>query len=150
MRARMRVAKQIGVFVALLSFLAVFAAPVPVYADIVKCGRGPDISSACTLCDIVKGVADLITFIRNIMVFIALAVITAMGIMYIVSAGNSGMMETAKKGIWAALAGITIVLLAWVVVNTVAYTVLGAKNDLGVGASFSIAGGFTFNCEEGL
>lgn len=145
----MNLTRQSIVVVAFLSFILLV--PTPAYADIVKCGRGLDINSACTLCDIVKGVADLTTFIRDIMVFVALAVITAMGIMYIVSAGNSGMMETAKKGIWASLAGIAIVLLAWVVVNTIMYVVFDvSKGDVAVLKTFSIVTGFEFNCEAGL
>jgi hypothetical protein len=147
----MTIMKHLLVVVTFLPILAMFMTPVPVHADLVTCGRGPDINSACTLCDIVKGISVLTTYIRDIMVFIALAVITAMGIMYIVSAGNQEMMETAKKGIWASLAGIAIILLAWVVVNTIMFVVFDAgSGNVAVLKNFSLATGFVFDCEAAL
>lgn len=147
-----------------LPALLFFATPVPVHAGLVPCGANVDDTSTtynetekCTLCHIVKGISYLIVYIRNIMVFVALAVITAMGIWYIVSAGNTGMMETAKKGIWAALAGIAIVLLAWVVVYTIMYGIfhveLGQVAAL-QGSNFSfmsgLVSGFKFDCNATL
>jgi hypothetical protein len=120
--------------------------PLPSEAlSLVPCGNTEN-PVPCTLCHIVSGVASLIGYIRNIMVFIALAVITAMGVLYIVSSGNQSTMETAKKGIFASLIGIAVILSAWLIVNTVMFTVFQAKSDLGVGASFSISGGFSFAC----
>ncbi|MBP9751688.1 MAG: hypothetical protein KBD19_02405 [Candidatus Moranbacteria bacterium] len=136
-----------GFFLSLVSIIFLLSLPVPASADLITCGRGADIASACRLCDLVEGVADLVKYIRNIMVFIALAVITAMGILYIVSSGNQGTMETAKKGIFASLIGIAVILSAWLIVNTVMFTVFQAKGDLGVGASFSVATGFSFDCD---
>jgi hypothetical protein len=136
-----------GFFIA-LAFLLFLSLPAPASADLITCGRGADISSACKLCSLVEGVASLVEYIRNIMVFIALAVITAMGILYIVSSGNQGTMETAKKGIFASLIGIAVILSAWLIVNTVMFTVFQAKSDLGVGASFSVATGFSFDCDS--
>jgi len=148
--------KQLVMAVVLFAFVALI--PLSAEAGLVPCGANTDDSATtydeteqCTLCHIVKGISYLITYIRDIMVFVALAVITAMGIMYIVSAGNTGLMETAKKGIWAALAGIAIILLAWVVVNTVMYVIFDVKSgNIAVLKSFSITTGFTFNCEAGL
>lgn len=131
--------------------LFAFVALVPLSAEagLVPCGGTGQ--PQCTLCHIVSSVAGLTTYIRDIMVFVALAVITAMGIMYIVSAGNDGMMSTAKKGIWAALAGIAIVLLAWVIVNTIMYVVFDVNSgSVAVLKNFSFATGFVFDCNAGL
>ena len=57
------------------------------------------------------------TWGRNIMSIIAITVIVAMGILYIVSAGNEGLMKTAKSGMLAALIGFAIMLTAWLIVN---------------------------------
>lgn len=133
-------------FAALLAFPIFFlaASPTPVDAALVPCGgTGQD---PCTLCHLVVGISEIITYIRDVMVFIALAVITAMGILYIVSAGNPDLMGTAKKGIIASLVGVVIVLFAWLIVNTVMFTVFGAKSDLGVGVTFQGASGFQFTC----
>lgn len=155
----MSVKKQFGILVVFLSLFVTIIAPAPVHAGLVPCGANKDDLATplydearpCTLCHIVEGISHLIVYIRNIMVFVALAVITAMGIMYIVSAGNSGMMETAKKGIWASLAGVAIILLAWVVVNTIMYVVFDVSaGNVVVLQNFSILNGFQFNCEAAL
>lgn len=103
-------------------------------AGLVPCGRssddqstgGRDESDVCTLCHLIIGVNDLITWARNIMVVIAIAMIVAMGILYIVSLGNASMMSIAKKGIFGALIGIAIMLTAWLIVN-VTLTILAVK-----------------------
>lgn len=136
-------------FLPLLFSLIVFLpllTPLPSDAfSLVPCGNAEN-PTPCTLCHMVSGIASLIEYIRDIMVFIALAVITAMGVLYIVSSGNQGTMETAKKGIFASLIGLVVILSAWLIVNTVIFTVFQAKDDLGVGASFSVSGGFSFSC----
>lgn len=126
-----------------------FAVPVPAEAGLVPCGGTSQ--PPCSLCHLVEGVSILTNYIRDIMVFVALAIITAMGILYIVSAGNTGMMETAKKGVFAALAGLVIILAAWIIVNTVMFVVFQAKSGLGFSSvTFSVSGGFTFDCSAGL
>ena len=145
-------------FTSLFLALAAFSVlPYPADAIIgvneglVSCGKsGSGIGNACHLCDLVSGVKTLIDYMRTIMVFISLAVITAMGVLYIVSAGNDGMITMAKSGIKASLIGLAIILSAWLIVNTVIFSVFGAKSDLGVKASFSITGGFSFNCDANL
>jgi uncharacterized membrane protein len=42
-----------------------------------------------------------------------------MGVLYIVSAGDQGLMKTAKSGITASLIGFAIMLCAWLIVNVV-------------------------------
>lgn len=64
------------------------------------------------------------------MTAIAIAVMVAMAIMYIVSAGNEDMMATAKKGILASLIGIVVILLAWVIVNFIFTLPIFANNGL--------------------
>ncbi len=146
----------IPIFLALFLAFAVLPSGAA-HAGLVPCGASVDDpvtsyneTEQCSLCHLVKGVSYLTTYIRDIMVFIALAVITAMGIMYIVSAGNDSMMGTAKKGIWAALIGLAIVLLAWVVVNTIIFVIFQSKANLGVGASFTVGNGFSFDCNANL
>lgn len=64
------------------------------------------------------------------MTAIAIAIMVAMAIMYIVSAGNEDMMATAKKGIIGSLIGIVVILLAWVVVNFIFTLPIFANNGL--------------------
>lgn len=143
-----------GVMFAAILFLAV---PVPADAGLVPCGANTDDpgttyneTERCSICHLVSGVSILTNYIRDIMIFAALAIIVAMGILYIVSAGNPGMMETAKKGVFASLAGLVIILAAWIIVNTVMFVVFQAKSDLGIGATFSVTGGFSFDCGAAL
>lgn len=131
-----------------LAAVMLLSVPAPADAGLVPCGGTGQ--PQCSLCHLVSGVASLTNYIRDIMVFVALAIIVAMGIFYIVSAGNPGMMETAKKGVFAALAGLVIILAAWIIVNTVMFVVFDAKSNLGVGATFSVTGGFSFDCAAAL
>ncbi|QQR78209.1 MAG: hypothetical protein IPJ68_03950 [Candidatus Moraniibacteriota bacterium] len=51
------------------------------------------------------------------MAAVAVAVLVAMAIIYLTSGGNEGRMTFAKGGMFAALIGLGVVLLAWVTVN---------------------------------
>jgi hypothetical protein len=53
------------------------------------------------------------------MVVVAITLITAMGVLYIISAGNQAMISRAKEGLKAVLIGIVVMLSAWLLVSTV-------------------------------
>lgn len=134
------------VFSVTLALLALSLLPHSVQAaGLVPCG-GP-MENPCTLCHFFVGIKNIIDYFMAVMVFLALSIITAMGVLYIVSSGNEGLIGTAKKGLWAALSGITIVLFAWLIVNLIIYWLLPTKTDLGVSASFSIQHGFQIECD---
>lgn len=61
--------------------------------------------------------ANIVKFFRNVMAAIAIAVIVAMAVIYITSAGDESRITLAKSGIKYALIGVTIILLAWLMVN---------------------------------
>lgn len=91
-------------------------------AGLVPCGRNAGSASEmapCTLCHVVLGADGVIKWLMKIMTIIAVTVIFAMGVLYIISTGDQGMMEKAKEGIKAALVGFTIMLLAWLIVNVI-------------------------------
>ncbi|MEI7749572.1 MAG: pilin [Candidatus Moraniibacteriota bacterium] len=113
-------------------------------SGLVPCGGSSQ--CPCTLCHFITGISNIIKIIRDIMVFIGLAVITAMGIVYVVSAGDEKMITLAKNGIKTTLMGIVIVLFAWFIVNLVMFYIFNAKNDLGVGVTFKGVNGFVFEC----
>ncbi|HFC76709.1 MAG TPA: hypothetical protein ENJ27_00575 [Candidatus Moranbacteria bacterium] len=100
---------------------------------LVPCGHGSNSDNRCTLCDLFVGIDRIIRWGRNILVAVALTALTVGGIMYIVSAGNQQMMETAKNLITQALTGVVIVLGAWLIINTVLWLAV-TKDDMGVGA----------------
>lgn len=108
-------------------------------AGLVPCGTGN--TPPCTLCHLIVGVNDVIKWGMNVMTFFAVAIITAMGIVYIVSAGNSGMMSTAKNGIKSTLIGFAIMLGAWVIINAI-MTTLANNAVVSKGGDWS-----TFTCD---
>lgn len=144
-----------GVFLSLFLFLAATVALVPGEAaaqtGIVPCGRNTgtaDEMKPCTACHVILGGQRLINWGTGIMTVIALTVILAMGVLYIVSAGNQGLMQQAKGGLLAALVGFAIMLSAWLIVNIV----LTVLVDTGKGAFpelTSAPGVFTFTCDRG-
>ena len=94
------------------------------HAGLIPCGLStpdPDIpgggTERCTLCHLLVGLSRIVVFLRNIMAAVAVAVLVAMAIIYLTSGGNEGRMTFAKGGMFAALIGLGIVLLAWVTVN---------------------------------
>lgn len=134
----------------LFSFFVSISFPSPANAAIVPCGRSEDDPATanidetkpCTICHLVIGGNKVIDWGLKVMTYVALAVIVAMAILYIVSTGNEGLMKTAKGGLVAALAGFAIMLAAWLIVNTT-LRVLTAKVP-GLVASKT---GFGFTCD---
>lgn len=104
-----------SVLFATIIFLGTLSAPDASAAGLVPCGTGT--GPACTTCHLVVGVKGIIDWGMNVMTFFAIAIIVAMGIVYIVSAGNDSMMKKAKDGIKATLIGFAIMLGSWVIVN---------------------------------
>ncbi len=99
---------------------------------IVPCGNGTDKSNACTLCDLIVGINNVISFGMEILISVAAVSIFIAGVMYIIASGNEQMTTTAKSFLSASLIGFTIVLSAWLMVNIVMW-VLANNGDLGLG-----------------
>lgn len=135
----------LGLF--LFSFFTTAILPLPATAAIVPCGRSgadatADEKKPCTICHLVVGGNRIIEWGLKVMTFVAIAVIVAMAILYIVSTGNEGLMKTAKGGITAALAGFAIMLGAWLIVNTTLRILTAKVPGLAVSS-----GGFSFSCD---
>jgi hypothetical protein len=92
---------------------------------IVPCGNE---NTPCNLCDLLLGINNLIQWGLGIVTVIAIVAIFFAGIMYIISAGDSSMMQTAKGFMSSALIGFAIFLGAWLIVYVV-MTVLSARPD---------------------
>lgn len=100
---------------------------------IVPCGKsGTGEAGMCNLCHLIVGIHKIIQWGLNILVIVGIVSIVAGGIYYIISAGNSELMEKAKTIIKNSFYGFAIVLAAWLLVN---YTMilLGKKADMGIG-----------------
>jgi hypothetical protein len=102
-------------------------------SKIITCGRPGQ--HMCHLCDLVKGFYNIIKYIQGIAIGVALLAMAIGGIIYIVSAGESGMMETAKSAIKNAAIGFVIIFASYLIVNTT-IVYLGTKAGLGINASW--------------
>jgi hypothetical protein len=113
--------KYITIFLLVLIILPTLAE-----AQIVPCGRSGS-GTMCTLCDLIVGIDNIIKYAFNILVWVAVCMIVIAGVMYIVSAGSQGLMNAAKQLLWNVLVGFAIVLLAWLIINTIIITVLNTN-----------------------
>ncbi len=131
--------------------------PMPAAAGIVPCGLSVDDpitplpvdeSAPCTICHVIVGGKNLMDWGMKVMTVIALTVILAMGVLYIISAGDQGMMQTAKGGLKAAFIGFAVMLSAWLIVNII-LTVLVDTADVNkpFNGLTKVAGVFSFFCD---
>ena len=132
----------------LLALFLVFLL-VPVFsvdaAGLVPCGNSDQ--GRCTLCHLISGIHGLIQWGGKILGIVAFFALVVSGVIYLVSAGDSSMMESAKNFMKSALIGTAIFLCAWLIIQTVFY-VLGA-NLSGIAKSgnwFS----FELSCPSGV
>lgn len=117
-------------------------------AGLVPCGGSTE--DPCTLCHLVVGFHELTTFFLKVLVVIALAGITISGVIYVVSAGSEKMITQAKGFLTASLIGFTVVLGAWIIVNTTMWLLAAKDADseggtLGIGITGSWS---NFSCDE--
>jgi hypothetical protein len=107
---------------------------------IIQCGKNGQ--RMCKLCDLIVGIKAIIQYGLTIAVVVALTFIVVGAVMYIVSAGNTGMIEMAKGAMKNAAIGLIIFLTAWLIV-TYTLKVLSARDDLGISAT---GGWSSFTC----
>ncbi len=102
----------------------------PSWTGIVPCGRNNNVQgnegAQCTLCDLVVGIHRLFIYGLYIIVSIALLAFFIAAVMYTVSTGDQGMMDSAKKFMMNSMIGLVFVAGAWLLVNVALWT-LGAK-----------------------
>ncbi|NTU67210.1 MAG: hypothetical protein HGB08_04820 [Candidatus Moranbacteria bacterium] len=106
-------------------------------STLVPCGLNEAYSGGttdvCTLCHLIIGIKNIVDWIVKIAITVALVGITIAGVMYIVSAGSPGMMQTAKSFMTACIVGFALTLAAWLIVYLTMW-VISAKTDLGLGS----------------
>jgi hypothetical protein len=121
--------------------------PVVAFAQgIVPCGNSSQ--SPCTLCHLIVGIFNLITWGRNILLIITIVGIFFAGILYMISSGSK-LAEQAKKLLTSSIVGFVLVLTAWLVVATIMW-LISAKPDLGInktGANWQ-TGSISFDCNS--
>lgn len=119
-------------------------------AGFIPCGNNsgsPAEQAPCTVCHVIVGGNGLIKWGLGIMTVVALTMLFAMAVLYVVSAGDQGLMQTAKSGIKAGLIGFAVMLSAWLIVNIV-LTVLADTTTSGK-PLFGLVqnGAFNFSCD---
>ena len=105
-------------------------------SGLVKCGRPG--GKMCTLCDLIQGMNDIIQYLMKLAIGVALLAITIGGVMYVVSAGNSGMTEMGKNAMKNAAVGFVIIFSAYLLINTT-MMYLGTKKNAAGEATFGMA-----------
>ncbi|KKP68018.1 MAG: Peptidoglycan-binding domain 1 protein [Candidatus Moranbacteria bacterium GW2011_GWE1_35_17] len=135
------------------TFVFCFPAITFAYEGLVPCGGSGATdtpTTPCNLCHLFEGIQNLINWGEIVLVTIAVVAIVAGAIMYIISAGDSGMMESAKGVIKQALWGVVIVLGAWVIVNTALWLLTSKIYKGGSGdAKLGISNWYDFQCGSG-
>jgi hypothetical protein len=101
-----------------LTAIGVFALPILASAaGLVPCGgRG---EPECGLEHLIGLGNNIITFLIGLATLVAVILLAIGGFKLVISQGNPGAMEDAKKRIWNVLIGFLIILLAWLVVETI-------------------------------
>ena len=120
----------VGVFGLADSVTAADTTAVTSSGGIVPCGT--DATGPCTLCHLIIGIQKLFNFGILLVTTIAFVGIFIGGAMYMISAGDTSMMESAKKFITASMIGFALVFGAWLIVNIV-LNIIPTKTDLGIG-----------------
>jgi hypothetical protein len=105
--------------------IVVMVIPIQLHAaGLVNCGNGEykagdkHISDACTVTDLFKGVVGVTNFLIAFAGLVATLMIVRAGFNMVVSAGNPSAYSSAKKMLVGAIGGMVLVLLAFVLVNT--------------------------------
>ncbi|MBU3999936.1 pilin [Patescibacteria group bacterium] len=103
--------------------------PTPIYptGGLVPCGRMIDNSDTteideskpCDLCAAFYMLKNIINFVTELAVGIAVFILVIAGLLYVFSAGDPGKIESAKSAITYALMGLAIIFAAWLVIAVI-------------------------------
>lgn len=99
---------------------------------IVPCGSGNNKSGACTLCDLIVGFKNIISWGSGVLIALSLFGIFVSGVLYIVSSGSEQLTGQAKKFLAASLTGFAIFLMAWLIVNVVMWILAFNVSSIGI------------------
>jgi uncharacterized membrane protein YidH (DUF202 family) len=115
-----------------LSFIGagvVLFTPAFVSAQLVPCD-GP----SCNTCHVMTLAQNILNFLVGISAFIGIMVLAYGGFLMLTAAGNASQIERGKNFIWNVLIGLLIVLVAWLIIDTVMkYTNLSSDITEGAG-----------------
>lgn len=139
-KAKIKNVKIITIFLVMLFlFLPIFSQA----AGLVPCG-GPG-ESQCSFCYFLIMLKNIMAFGSGLFISLSIIMIVISGITSIVSFGGVNFLTRAKSALKACIKGMIIVLLAWLIINSILLA-LSAKTDLGIGRP----NWYTFDCNAGL
>lgn len=104
-------------------------------SELVKCGRAGE--QMCTLCDLIRGLNYVMQYIMKIAIGVGLLAITIGGVMYVVSAGDKGMIDQGKGTMKNAGIGFVIIFAGWLIINTT-ISYIGSKTSGDSGGTLGI------------
>ena len=108
-----------------------------------NCRGGYEVVS-CTFCHFFAMISGIIKFaLMNIVFPLAILMLIAGGALFILSAGDPGRINQGKTIMKSAVIGILIILLAWVVVNTI----LNFSGIVNTSLSWNPANWFQIECQ---
>lgn len=93
------------------------------------CANDPTNFDACNSADLQQLIINVIVFIRDISIVIAVLFILWGGFLILTSGGSSDRLGKGKKSITAAIVGIVIVLAAWLAINIFITTFTNCGGD---------------------
>jgi len=85
-------------------------------AALVQCSRYPE---PCSFCDLIATAQSVLNFLINFAYLAAGIGIMAGGIMIMLGGANEALYRRGREALKAALIGLAIALVAWIVVNTI-------------------------------
>lgn len=129
----------------LISFFLVSPFAFAYAENIVPCGNGNDPNNACTLCHLAKGIDNIVSTLMKWITTMAVVIIVVAGIYYMVSAGNPGMINTAKTALKNTLIGLAIALSAFVMIHFVLKAMAVTSSNTGP-AQGIFTDSWTFSC----
>ena len=130
-----------------LLFIGIFLPVFSTYsAGLVPCGLNEgkaEEMAPCTLCHLIIGIFNIFSWFKTILITVAAVGIFIAGVMYIISSGDEEMMKRAKSFLATNLTGFTIVLGAWLIVNSVMWILAYDIKNLDIEQE----NWYTFSCD---
>ena len=104
----------------------------PVLAQVVNIWEGVTCNESgadpCTLCDMLKVAANIVTFLVEIALVIGALMIVYGAILMMVSGGSQERYRKGKSAVTSAFIGVFIALSSWVIINTILHILTGDPN----------------------
>ncbi len=103
-------------FLSLVAGFLLLVAPFPAFAQLVPCGTSS--TPPCTVCHLFLLVDNITQWLVTIGFALAGLIIAWGGILILAAAGSPSQMQSGKNAIKAAVVGLVIILVSWIVVDT--------------------------------